>query len=81
MSHSTTALLPAKSDPRWAALVTNGTSRPIKLLALKFMLSRIVQDVKRNPSPVAISKSIDELHDFFTKNAKMVERDAVALFG
>ncbi len=81
MSHSITVTLPAKSDPRWAALVKLGTSRPVKSLALKFMLTRMVHDAKKDPSPGNIGKAVDELFLFFTKNPKMIEADATTLFG
>lgn len=71
--------LPAKSDPRWSALVSHGTTKPIKLLALKFMLTRMTLDVKKDPS--AVGKNVDELHGFFVKNPKMVETDLATLFG
>ncbi len=71
---------PNKSDPRWTALVTNGTTRPIKVLAVKLMLMRMSQDVKRDPSATTISKNIDEIYGFFSKNTKMVETDTVTLF-
>lgn len=73
--------LPPKSDPRWAALVSKGTAAPIKLLALKFMLTRMNQDVKRNPSPGTIAANVDELYAFFAKNPQMVGDDCSKLFG
>jgi len=77
---SSTIQFPTKSDPRWTLLVTNGTNRPIKVLAVKLMLMRMSQDVKRDPSLTTISKNIDELFGFFSKNAKMVEADTATLF-
>lgn len=73
--------LPPKKDERWTDLVTCGPSRPVRLLALKFMLTRMTQDVKRNRTPEMIVKSIDELHEFLSKNPRLVEADVAKLFG
>jgi hypothetical protein len=77
-------LLPPKTDPRWAALVSGKTSKPLKLLALKLMLTRMSMDCKKDPSPAGVRKSVDELHDYLTKNsgknAQIIE-DTATLFG
>jgi hypothetical protein len=81
MSATLAVPVPAQGDPRWAALATQGTTRPVKLLALKFMLTRMAQDARRDSSPAAVAARVDELHGFFVKNPRMVEADAAALFG
>ncbi len=81
MSAMQTIRLPPKNDARWTALVAQGPARPIKLLALKFMLARMSQDIKRDPSPPNVGKKVDELHQFFTANARMLEADTALLFG
>lgn len=81
MSYAQGVPIPPKTDPRWAALVTSGTSRPIKLLAIKLMLKRMTQDAKSDLSSAGIAKNIDELYGFFLKNARMVETDTATLFG
>jgi len=77
---STPVQLPPKADPRWRNLVAGTTPATPKLLALKFMLSRIVLATKKDPSPTTIQKGIDELYEFFQKNPRMVEADSAALF-
>jgi hypothetical protein len=72
--------LPAKNDPRLRTLVCNGSSKPIKLLALRFMLMRMTQEVKRDPSPGTIARNVDELHGFFSKNQHMAGDDIAVLF-
>jgi hypothetical protein len=72
--------LPSKADPRWTVLVTKGPGKPIKMLALKFMLTRMTQEVQRDPSPGTIARNVDELHAFFSKNAHMTAGDASQLF-
>jgi hypothetical protein len=72
--------LPSKMDRRWRDLVLGANTTPPKLLALKFMLSRLTLAAKKDPSPTAVQKGIDELYEFFSKNPRMVEADAAALF-
>ncbi len=75
-----TAAIPPKIDARWRALVSAGSSKPIKLLALKFMLVRMTQEVQHDPSPATIEKNVDELHRFFVENARMAATDVATLF-
>jgi hypothetical protein len=72
--------LPSKADPRWTVLVTHGPAKPVKMLALKFMLTRMSQEAHRDPSPGTIARNVDELHAFFCKNAHMTAADASQLF-
>jgi hypothetical protein len=84
MSTAQTIALPPKTDPRWVALVTGKTSRPLKQLSLKLMLTRMSMDTKKDPSPASIAKNVNELYGFFAKNfaknAQMIE-DTATLFG
>ena len=75
---SETTAIPPKTDARWRALVSGTSSVPVKLLALKFMLTRMTQDVHRDPA--TIEKNVDELHQFFVNNPRIVAADAAALF-
>ncbi len=70
--------IPAKTDPRWNTLVTNGPSQPPRVLALKLMLARMAQDAKRNPA--SLTASVDELSAFLAANPRMVAEDLVVLF-
>ena len=81
MSSPRDVSLPPKTDPRWTTLVTAGSSQPIRLLALKFMLTRMTQETKRDPSPGTIAKNINELSDFLGRNRDMVKIDVATLFG
>jgi hypothetical protein len=72
---------PARSDPRWIALTQAEQTPPVQLLALKLLLTRVEQDVKRDPSIATVNKAADELYEFFVKNALMVAGDAQTLFG
>ena len=81
MAPANTVAIPPKSDPRWAALVTNGTTRPLKSLVLKLRLTRLNLDVKADRSPATLAKNINELYQFFTENTAKVKDDAASLFG
>lgn len=81
MSPSLPLAVPPKTDQRWKAVVSNGPIRPVKVLAVKFMLTRMTKDVKRDPSAATIAANVDELHGFFTKNQQMVADDIANLFG
>jgi len=70
--------LPPKTDRRWSQLALGENATPPRLLALKFMLTRIIAAAKKDPS--ALQKGIEELHDFFLKNPRIVQADAAALF-
>ncbi len=80
MSTAETLAIPPKSDARWRSLVSGANAKPIKLLALKFMLTRMTQEVHGNPSPATIEKNVNELHQFFVNNPRMVAADAATLF-
>ena len=79
MSQSEPDALPPPTDPRWVALATQGATKPIKTLALKFMLARINQDTKKNATPVAVKAAVDELYSFFSINPRIVAEDASQL--
>lgn len=81
MSFSDTSPFPATSNPRRTALMTEGTTRPVKLLALKFMLTRMQQDVKRHASSASVGKAVDELCGFFIKSPQMAVAEPKTLFG
>ncbi len=53
----------------------------MKLLALKFMLARMAQDAKRDPSPAVVRQASDELYRFFVQNEKIAASDTATLFG
>lgn len=72
--------VPPTTDRRWRDLVLGVNTTPPKLLALKFMLTRITLAAKKDPTPATIQAGIQELYDFFQKNSKMVQADTAALF-
>ncbi len=58
--------VPAKSNPRWAELLTGKKTYTLKFLAAKIMLGRLARSVQANPS--SLPAAIDELHTLFSKN-------------
>ncbi len=84
MAVAQSVALPPKTDPRWAALVTGKSSKPLRLLALKLLLTRTSMDSKKETSPAVVKKNVDELYDYFTKtfgkNVQIIE-DTATLFG
>lgn len=76
---SETLTLPPATDRRWRDLVLGVNTTPPKLLALKFMLTRITLAAKKDPSPASVQAAVHELHDFFQKNPKIVQADIAAL--
>jgi hypothetical protein len=81
MSTAELLAIPPKTDARWRSLVSGTNSTPITVLALKFMLTRMAQDVHHDPSPATLDRNVDELHQFFVKNPRMVAADVAVLFG
>jgi hypothetical protein len=76
--------LPPKTDPRWTALVTGTSSKPLRLLALKLMLMRMSMDSKKDSSPALVARNVNELYDYFTKNFgknAQITEDTATLFG
>ncbi len=77
---STSSVLPAVSDPRWTALVTNGTTAPLRRLVLQIVLKRMNREVRLDPTPSNVKKQIDELSQFIAKHAQMLGSDTTTLF-
>jgi hypothetical protein len=67
--------IPAVTDPRWRRALT-GAEPKVSSLATKLLLSRLRDDVKRDPG--AVSNAVSQLYQFFAANAFAV-RDLAAL--
>jgi hypothetical protein len=78
---SASGVLPAVTDPRWTALVTYGTTLPLKRLVLQIVLKRMNREVRLDPRPANVKKQIDELSQFVVKHARMLAPDTAMLFG
>jgi hypothetical protein len=67
--------VPAKTDPRWSRALT-GAEPKVNSLATKLLLTRLRDEVKRDPG--ALGKSASQLHEFFAANP-FAARDLAAL--
>ena len=67
--------IPAISDPKWRSALM-GAEPKVNSLATKLLLSRLRDEVQRNPS--TLSRAVAELHEFFANNA-FAARDLVNL--
>lgn len=67
--------IPPKLDPRWARALTGPAPR-VSSLAARLLLSRLRDDVRRDPG--AIAGCAAQLHEFFQTNA-FAARDLQAL--
>ena len=72
--------VPPTTDPRWFDLVTRGTTKPLNALALQLILKCVNWQASLEPSPANVQE-IEQLARFFAENPRMLEIDAVTLFG
>jgi hypothetical protein len=75
------AVVPPTTDPRWFALVTRGTRKPLNALALQLILKCVNWQASLDPSPANVTEKIEQLARFFEQNSRLLEVDAVTLFG
>jgi hypothetical protein len=73
-------MIPAKTDPRWRALVTGNTNYELKGLATRMMLTRVRLMGSRKDEK-SQKEAIDTAYDFFTKNLEAARDDIRAIFG
>ena len=60
-------MIPAKSHPKWEALVKGDIKPNFKVFSGNMMLSQLSRAIKNNNSTVNIKDCIDQAHDFFTR--------------
>ncbi len=72
--------VPAKTNPKWSAVVTGKQTYALKFLAAKIMLGRLIRSAN---SPQAISAAVDELHALYTQNIAVpsAKEDMKTIFG
>ncbi len=68
--------VPAKTNPRWAEIVTGKKNYPLKFLAAKIMLSRIMRTTGANPTQKNISTSVNELYGLYNANINVPSAQA-----
>ena len=73
-------MIPAKSRPEWAELLTSSVRYDFEFLALKFLMSRLRLKLEVDPEG-ALPECVDELHAFAEKHERQVEGDLARCFG
>lgn len=73
-------MIPPKTDPRWAALVTGTEAFPLKGLAARMMLTRVRLMGSREGGQ-AVAEAVDTAYDFFSKNLESAADDIRTIFG
>lgn len=71
--------MPDKQNPLWKTLVTGEKKYEFQILSTKILMGRIL--LRAQMEPTAISKCIDEVYDYFSKNIKLTEPDLKKIFG
>ncbi len=73
-------IVPAKTNPKWAAIVTGQQTYALKFLAAKIMLGRLIRSAN---DPQAIAAAIDELHTLYSQNIAVpsAKEDMKTIFG
>lgn len=65
---SKTSQIPDASNEKWRALILGVDSVHFEFFPLKLLLARLKLQVKRDPNPQTIDKSVIELRELFVKN-------------
>lgn len=73
-------MVPPKTHPKWSALLQGRFDYKFSNAAASMLLFRIKCDLKKDPSPFALSKAIDEMHAFCTKYQVHLQQDLKNIF-
>ena len=60
--------IPDKTHEKWQALLLGVNTVNFEFFPVKLLLARLKLQVKRDPSPETIEKSVNELRELFVKN-------------
>lgn len=60
--------LPPAYHPVWANLVTGKIQHPLKFLAAKIMLGRLIRRTENDPSPENIRNCCEQIRGIYEKN-------------
>ncbi len=73
--------VPPADDPKWAEIVSGKKNYPLKFLAAKIMLGRLVRTVKADPNACIAAAS--ELHALYVSNSciQSAKDDLKTIFG
>jgi hypothetical protein len=73
-------MIAPKTDPKWAALVKGQLECKFSNPPASMLLWRLKCVLRRDPSPTAVNKAIDEMHAFFSKYENQVQSDLNTIF-
>jgi hypothetical protein len=60
--------LPAAYHPVWANLVTGKLQHPLKFLAAKIMLGRLIRKTETDPSPENIRNCCEQIREIYERH-------------
>lgn len=60
--------LPPVHSPIWTNLVTGKSQPPLKFLAAKIMLGRLIRKTTADPSAQTIQECTEKIYDLYTNN-------------
>jgi len=72
-------VIPDKSNRKWRELVTGKTSLQTENLGLQMFLKRAASKLAQETSTDEIDKSITELHSFFVKYERVLQKEIAAI--
>lgn len=73
-------MIPAKSHPRWVAMVKGDLKVNFRVYAGNMMLSHCASKIKGDSSPAVVQACVDEAHAFFSKYESLYKDELVAIF-
>ncbi|MCA1945419.1 MAG: hypothetical protein LDL30_09090 [Desulfovibrio sp.] len=75
--------IPSTTHHAWLEIVTGKRSHPLRFLAAKVLLGRLVHAVEEDPSPENIADCITQLHQLYASNLHIpkVQEDLKNIFG
>jgi hypothetical protein len=68
-------MLPTRENLIWKKMVLGELHVKAKTLGAKFMMNRIILEVKNDPSTSNIQKCIDELYEYFISNENIIQSE------
>ena len=74
-------MIPPKTDPKWAKLVSNLGTVPVTNLVTKMLMTQLKFFMSWEQSEAKKQEAINIAYDFFVKNEAIVKDDIKVIFG
>lgn len=74
-------MIPARTNGKWAKLVTGELSHNFNNVAAGLLLSRLRREMQAKPEPQTLQKCLDEEYAFFEKYERILSQDIATIFG